>query len=242
MPLRLRRLVGWTLVLSWACGLHPELAMAQVAGTCDPAEVAITTTPIPPQVVAGMRRYTEIAANLPAAADLVAIGDSMVQFWSPRSLGALLPGKSAFNFGVGGDKVQSILWRLQTPGLEALHPSAVLLLFGTNNLGAGNSPCAITAGYEKVVEKVHSLWAGAKVYIFTIPRRGKDFDFREADRLATNTYLARIPGATIISTDFLSVCPERDGCGNYAKDFVHLSSQGYAKLDVAFRSAAGGAN
>jgi lysophospholipase L1-like esterase len=44
-------------------------------------------------------------------------------------------GWNAANFGWGGDTVQNILWRLTDGELDDVHPKAIVLMAGTNNVG-----------------------------------------------------------------------------------------------------------
>ena len=45
-------------------------------------------------------------------------------------------GWNAANFGWGGDTVQNILWRLADGELDGVHPKVIVLMAGTNNVGA----------------------------------------------------------------------------------------------------------
>lgn len=74
--------------------------------------------------------------------DVLLVGDSITQQWgSPldgkplneawkKHLGRL----SAVNIGIGGDKTQNVLWRLDHGGVEGLQPRAVVLMIGNNNM------------------------------------------------------------------------------------------------------------
>jgi len=74
--------------------------------------------------------------------DILLVGDSITQQW-----GSPLDGKpfnaawqKAFgklktvNIGIGGDKIQNILWRLDHEGVAGLEPRLIILMAGNNNM------------------------------------------------------------------------------------------------------------
>jgi hypothetical protein len=46
-------------------------------------------------------------------------------------------GWNAADFGCGGDTTANILWRLERGELDGVNPRVIVLLAGTNDLGAG---------------------------------------------------------------------------------------------------------
>ncbi len=70
-------------------------------------------------------------------AELIFLGDSITNGWSrqtelwEKSFGKYKPA----NFGIGGDRTQHVLWRIENGELEGIHPKAVVLMIGTNNSG-----------------------------------------------------------------------------------------------------------
>lgn len=76
--------------------------------------------------------------------DILLVGDSITQQWgSPLSgpKGELNAAwKKQFgqyktvNIGIGGDKTQNVLWRLDHGGVDGLEPKVVVLLIGNNNM------------------------------------------------------------------------------------------------------------
>jgi (4-O-methyl)-D-glucuronate---lignin esterase len=92
-------------------------------------------------------------------------------------------GWNAANFGWGGDTVQNVLWRLANGEMDEVHPRVIVLLAGTNNIGA--EPRQGVA--DPVVDEVSSGIAA----ILSVMRR-------------------RAPGSTVILT---GVTPRRDRNG-----------------------------
>ena len=65
--------------------------------------------------------------------DVLLVGDSITMQWGgawPKHFGA----SKTVNIGIGGDKTQNLLWRLDHGGVAGLEPRAVVLLIGNNNM------------------------------------------------------------------------------------------------------------
>jgi platelet-activating factor acetylhydrolase IB subunit beta/gamma len=65
--------------------------------------------------------------------DVLLVGDSITMQWGaawPKHFGAY----KTVNIGIGGDKTQNVLWRLDHGGVAGLEPRAVVLLIGNNNM------------------------------------------------------------------------------------------------------------
>ena len=75
--------------------------------------------------------------------DIYFEGDSIVRRWGALDYPALLAnwnenfrGWNAADFGWGADRTQNILWRLEHGELDGVNPKVIVLLAGTNNVGA----------------------------------------------------------------------------------------------------------
>lgn len=80
--------------------------------------------------------------------DLYFLGDSITRRWgtsdklwaeSYANWKKNFWGWNAGNFGWGADSAQNILWRIENGELEGVNPKVIVLLAGTNNIGAGQS-------------------------------------------------------------------------------------------------------
>ncbi|MFX5272041.1 GDSL-type esterase/lipase family protein, partial [Acinetobacter baumannii] len=60
-------------------------------------------------------------------------------------------GWNAGNFGWGADLTQNILWRLKNGELDGVDPKVIVLLAGTNNVGAGDSAEAVERGIRAII-------------------------------------------------------------------------------------------
>lgn len=216
-------------------------AMLLTFGIVDPAfaddcaewDTAVTTTPAPPQMSQAMMNHTRLMRTIPASADVLIIGDSISAGVRPELAQALYPGMSIWNAGIGGDKTQQVLWRMQLLG-GRLKPRHVLIILGTNNVGAGDKPCAVAAGMAAVFRRIDELWGRPNVIYVAMPPRkpeGIEESRRQANALI-QTYVR--PGRTIVDADALATC--RD-C--YVPDGLHLTPEGYRHVSEIIRKTIG---
>jgi lysophospholipase L1-like esterase len=111
-------------------------------------------------------------------ADLVFIGDSITQGWenAGKSVWAEHYAKrNAVNLGIGGDRTQHVLWRLENGNLENINPKLAVLMIGTNNSGTNTSQ-QIAEGITAIVEKLRAKRPNTKILILGIFPRGPDKD------------------------------------------------------------------
>jgi platelet-activating factor acetylhydrolase IB subunit beta/gamma len=76
--------------------------------------------------------------------DILLVGDSITQQWGSPLSGPKWELNAAWkkqfgkyktvNIGIGGDKTQNVLWRLDHGGVDGLDPKAIVLLIGNNNM------------------------------------------------------------------------------------------------------------
>ena len=75
--------------------------------------------------------------------DVYFVGDSITRRWGATDYPDFLAnwkqnfhGWNAANFGWGGDTVQNVLWRLHNGELDGVNPKVIVVMAGTNNVGA----------------------------------------------------------------------------------------------------------
>ncbi|WP_342110925.1 GDSL-type esterase/lipase family protein [Methylobacterium sp. SI9] len=201
------------------------------ATSCDGEETSIPKMPSRPVQI---DIFNQKMANLPGPQDVVFVGDSLVQFWPDKSLREAALSPRFFNFGVGLDRTENLLWRLQAPQLPALNPKTAVILIGANNLRANNSACAIAAGIEAVAGRVRDIWPKANRILIQVLPQGDDFSYQNDNRQQTNTlvreYLERSTNVRVLNVDSLITCNFEPSCPNYLADHLHLSQVGYETL------------
>jgi lysophospholipase L1-like esterase len=201
---------------------------------CDRIDQLVTTTPAPPHDLTAWRAYAE-ESELASRnhIDLVLAGDSLAQAWDTKMWRPL----RVLNLGVGGDRTQHVLWRLRLAKWSKLRPAKALVMLGTNNLAAGDEPCAITTGLMKVIARIRRIWPMAEIGFLDIPPRGEKFLFRNDARMAINSALSHLRGVKSINVDDTMTCDWKQPCANYANDNLHFSEIGYRVLLKAVKTA-----
>lgn len=128
-------------------------------------------------------RYLELnerVKGVKGQVDLVFIGDSITQGWegNGKEVWAKYYGhRKALNSGIGGDRTQHVLWRLDHGNVDGIDPKVAVLMIGTNNSNdTGNTPEEITSGIVAVVEKIKVKLPNAKILLLGIFPRGDKFN------------------------------------------------------------------
>jgi len=125
-------------------------------------------------------------------------GDSIVRRWGALDYPELLAnwrsnffGWNAADFGWGADRIENILWRLENGELDGVNPKAIVLLAGTNNVGAqpgGPAKIAnITRGLQALVDTCRRKAPAATIVLTAIfPRNDNMAVMSEIDRINRN--------------------------------------------------------
>jgi lysophospholipase L1-like esterase len=111
--------------------------------------------------------------------DLVWLGDSITQDWEtagPEPWREFAPvwqhfygDRNALNLGFKGDTTSHLLWRMQNGELAGLHPKAVIILIGANNMGRVHwSARQTVAGIDAVVAETKRRLPGAQILLLSV--------------------------------------------------------------------------
>ena len=112
-------------------------------------------------------QFNEISKK--GEAQLVFLGDSITQGWGGHAAiwdAAFAQYKPA-NFGIGGDRTEHVLWRMDNGNFDGLKPKLVVLMIGTNNSGQHTGE-QITAGNQKIIDMIRAKVPGVKVLLLAI--------------------------------------------------------------------------
>ncbi|MFT5468481.1 MAG: lysophospholipase L1-like esterase [Verrucomicrobiales bacterium] len=180
-------------------------------------------------------------------APLVFLGDSITAGWSGRGKAVWdknwAPLKAA-NFGIGGDRTEHILWRLQNGNYDGLKPKLTVLMIGTNNTGHQgramaehggaiyNSTAEQTAeGVTEIVKLLQEKQPQMKILILAIfPRGATAKDEKRMQNEATNKLIAKLADdKAVFYLDVNQAFLKPDGTMSkeIMPDLLHPNAAGY---------------
>ncbi len=174
--------------------------------------------------------------------DILLVGDSITQQWgSPldnKPLNAAWQKQfgnyKTINIGIGGDKSQNVLWRLDHGGVAGLEPRLVVVLIGNNNMffTPETGVEAAAKGIEMCVANVRDKFPKADVIavkIFPAHAPGNRFyeDIKKTNAALDTLKLDRDPKVHVL--DLTADMINADGTlkkESFTPDNIHLSQDG----------------
>ena len=195
------------------------------------AHEAIRPAPRPGNWIKRHEAMNERVAK--GSVDLVMIGDSITQGWEGNGKAIwqeFYGNRNAVNLGIGGDRTQHVIWRLDNGNLEGIAPKAAVIMIGTNNSGS-NTPEEIAEGIEVIVEQLKTKTPETKILLLGIFPRGADStDARRQVNQKTNAIVAKLAdGERVHYLDIGDKFLAADGTlsKEIMPDLLHLSEKGY---------------
>ncbi len=184
--------------------------------------------------------HTRLVANTQAnqgPIDCLLVGDSITMQWGAawkKHFGHY----KAVNIGIGGDKTQNVLWRLDHGGVDGLTPKVIVLMIGNNNMffsrETGTEPVA--RGIQSCAENLLEKFPAAELILAKIlPAHAPGNPFYE-DIKSTNAALDSLNLAQnprIHMLDLWSDVTNPDGSlkpGIFTTDNIHLTQEGGYEL------------
>ncbi len=104
---------------------------------------------------------------------LLFLGDSISERWrvAPHIWQAHYGKYQAANFGIGGDRTQHVIWRIEHGELDGIAPKVVVLMIGTNNSLDYNAE-EIAAADRKIVAMIRVRLPDTRILVLGIFPRG----------------------------------------------------------------------
>lgn len=173
--------------------------------------------------------------------ELVFIGDSITDGWrggGKKVWEAAFAPLKPLNLGIGGDRTQHVLWRMQNGELEGYEAKLAVIMIGTNN--GPDSKEDVAAGITAIVKEVQKHQPKAKILLLGIfPRAPRDEKSTSASldnpankkNMAVNEIVAKLDdgGKTIkymdIGDKFLDA--DKKLPKDVMPDYLHPNAKGY---------------
>jgi lysophospholipase L1-like esterase len=163
--------------------------------------------------------------------DVAVVGDSITARWRGGESWAKHWGSyRAVNMGIGGDRTQNVLWRLQNGQLDGYKAKLFVVMIGTNNLfDRQTEPPDVAAGIKAIIDLIQAKQPQAKILLLGIFPRGEKPNPGRDKIAATNKLISKYHGGAVHYMDISDKFIEPDGTisKEVMHDSLHLAPKGY---------------
>jgi len=173
--------------------------------------------------------------------EILFLGDSITDGWRWGNGGSKIwprfyAPRRAANFGIGYDRIQNVLWRVENGELENISPKVVVLLIGTNNTGSDdngqprNTTPEIIEGVSNLVRRIQFHLPRSKILLLGIFPRGEKNDPIREQVKAVNAGISKLDAGEKIK--FLDLgekflAPDGTLARGLFPDRLHPNEKGY---------------
>ncbi|MGL4854445.1 MAG: GDSL-type esterase/lipase family protein, partial [Lentisphaeria bacterium] len=166
-------------------------------------------------------------------------GDSITHYWQ-KNVMCKTDGQESWdkywgnyyveNFGIGSDRTQHVLYRLQNGNLDGIMPKAIVLMIGTNNTSSGHKPEDIILGITDIIKEITVRCPRTRIIIYDIFPRLRNAPQAVENNKATNLLLKKLAdGKRVIHASIYDQLLDKDGNANKEIFFdgIHMTNAGY---------------
>jgi lysophospholipase L1-like esterase len=198
--------------------------------------------------------FNEIAKK--GEAQLVFLGDSITHGWEGKGKAIweqTWAPLGAANFGIGGDRTEHVLWRIDHGNFDGIKPKEIVLMIGTNNTGHQDRPqkeldgaiyqCSAqqTAdGIKAILAKLQQKCPEARILLLAIFPRGADKEdrFRRQNEATNAIVKGFADDKKVFFLDIGDKFLEADGTlpKSVMPDLLHPNEKGYQIWSDAIES------
>lgn len=207
------------------------VALSQVTFAQEKKHSAITPVP---RDANWMKRHDSFNERVKKGnVDLLLIGDSITQGWEgsgKKVWEKYYTPRNAVNLGIGGDRTEHVLWRLDNGNIEGISPKAAVIMIGTNNSGSNTSE-EIAEGVAAIVTKLRTKLPKTKLLVLAIfPRGANNEDKRRLVNVGANKQIEKLADGDMVH--YLDIGPKflkDDGTleKSVMPDLLHLNESSY---------------
>jgi lysophospholipase L1-like esterase len=201
-------------------------------GLCACAQGPATVVPVPHEDRDGwMEMHNRFVVDAKKGhIDLLFLGDSITEYWNHNEVWQRFYGpRQAANFGIGGDRTEHVLWRIQHGELDGIQPKVAILMIGTNNVSS-STPDEIAQGVTAIINELRSHIPETKILLLGVfPRGEKPSSVRERLKSVNQEIAKLADGSHVKFLDISQAFLNPDGTisSNIMPDYLHLSRKGY---------------
>jgi lysophospholipase L1-like esterase len=184
-----------------------------------------------------VKRHASMAAQMEKGdIDLLMIGDSITHGWEgggKKVWDSHYIHRKAINLGIGGDRTEHVLWRLDNLPLDKISPKVAVLMIGTNNIGHNSSsPKDAADGVKAIVEKLEKQYPTLKILVLNVfPRDNKPDGGLRKKTDEINSYLPELlknkENVTLLDINPVFLDAEKNLPKEIMPDFLHPNAYGY---------------
>jgi len=211
------------------------VAIACFTGRAEPLHSAIKPAPRPDNGWKDRAKLLDDRLKQNPDTELLFIGDSITQGWEgggAKDVWAKNYDKyKAVNLGIGGDRTQHVLWRLQNAPLSDVKPKAAVLMIGTNNSnGEDNTPGQIVEGIQAIVRTLRERLPQTKILLLAIFPRGENFSPQRGKITQVNQVIQKLDdGKNVFFLDIGHRFLDQNGIlsADIMPDYLHLTPHSY---------------
>ena len=163
-------------------------------------------------------------------AQIVFIGDSITEGWLGNGKAVwnkYYAPRHAFNYGIGGDRTENVLWRIENKEFDGIKPKVAVLMIGINNVHY-NTIEDIAQGIHTILKQLAVKMPETKVLLLALLPRSGPIGGR-AKQL--NVLIKKFADdKTVHWLDMWSAFESADGQQKtelYVADHLHLNPSGY---------------
>ena len=164
--------------------------------------------------------------------DMIFIGDSITHGWEgagKTTWDKFYAKRNAVNLGIGGDRTQHVLYRLDNGNINGISPKLAVIMIGTNN-ASEYTPEQISGGIKAIVEKLRAKLPEMKILLLAVfPREEKPGELRAKNTEVNKQIVKFDDGKNVFFLDIGNKLAQPDGSlsKEIMPDFLHLSEKGY---------------
>ena len=187
------------------------------------------------------RHAAKLAETKAGGGDILFLGDSITQNWETAGKAVWeqhYAGRTAANYGFGGDSTQHVLWRLDHGEFDGLKPKVCVLHIGTNTARHGDfTPAQIAEGIRAVLDRLAVKCPQTQVLLLAIFPRDADAtgEMRRKCEAVNALLPALADGKRVHFLNLNAAFLQPDGTLTraIAPDLLHLSATGYERWATA---------